>query len=418
MLDRLLIKNVAVYSAHYAVRFLFPLIATPFLAHVLTRDKFSEFAIINSCIWTSSVFIEFGFYIYGVTRVGAVGENREMLGKVVSGITYSKLFLSPFAAAVYLILSCLTGVIVRAPAATVIGLVSMLLSGASFTWFFQGRQRGAFVIVSESAPLVVQLLLLLWLVRSPDELWLAIAIQALAPLVSLSAALITISRDGLLGRPMFTEVRSLLREASPYFIERLSYSTYTSIMPSLIVLLASRSAVADYSVGERFGTLLVGLSGPLSQAALPRVARAARGGAGGWRLPIGLVIFITAVTAVFALGLGFSSKLIVDHFFPQGYERAVVVAQIFCVTACFATLGYSVTNFILIPRGKARVMYWSSGFAFVFGLAAQIVLVPRWGAQGAALGRLVSEAVVALVMCVAAFRLVRETRAPGRRDAG
>lgn len=394
---------------------LFPLIATPFLAHILTRDKFSEYAIINSCIWTSSVFIEFGFYIYGVARVGAVGDDAGKLRQVVSEITYSKLWLSPVASAAYLLLAAVTGILERSPAETFIGLFCMLLVGANFAWYFQGRQRGTFLIISESAPLFVQLLLLLWLVRTPDQLWLVVALQALAPAMSLVAALVVVSRERLLAPPQPAAIGKVLRDASPYFVERLSYSTYTSIMPSLIVLLSSRLAVADYSVGERFGTLLVGLSGPLSQAALPRVARAAHEGS-GWRLSILLVAFIVAVTALFAVCLGLAAGPIINGFFPQGYEGAVRVAQVFCATACFAALGYSVGNFILVPRGGARVMFLSSGVAFVFGIGVQLVLVPRWGALGAAVGRLAAEAAVALVMCVAAALLYARTRTGAPAD--
>jgi PST family polysaccharide transporter len=412
-LDRLLVRNVVVYTATYGVRLLFPLIVTPLLTHVLQRDKFSEYAIINSCIWTSSVFIEFGFYIYGVARVGAVGDERARLRQAVSEITYGKLLLAPVASAVYLVLAAVTGVLFRSPLETFIGMFGMLAVGASFSWYFQGRQRGLFVILSESVPLVVQLSLLLMLVRSPDQLWLVLALQCLGPMTSVAVALVVITRERLVGPPDMAAARKVLREASPYFVERLSYSTYTSIMPSLIVLLSSRLAVADYSVGERFGNLLIGLSTPLSQAALPRVARAASQG-DGWRLSIGLVAFIVAATAVCATGVGLAAQPIVDRFLPQGYEDAVQVARIFCVTSCWAALGYSVANFVLVPRGRARVMFISSGLAFVFGIGAQLVLTPRWGASGAAAGRLVSEATVAIVLCAAAARLYRKSHAGPR----
>jgi PST family polysaccharide transporter len=405
LFDAVMIRNVLLYVAHYGIRFIFPLVATPFLAHVLMRDKFADFAIVNSCVWTSTVFMEFGFYLYGVSRTGAAGEDREALTAVVSEISCAKLLLAPVAAAAYVGLSAWTGVLMREPAAVVIGLVCALGYGASFAWYVQGRQRGFFAVANEAAPQMVQFALLLALVRSPRDLWLVFALQAIPPLSSLGVALHSIRREGLLRRATASELKRSLWEASPYFFERICYSTYTSIMPSLIALLATKAAVADYSIGDRFGTLLGGLVAPLTQAAMPRVARAVSDADGGWRMSTLLAALVFGLTAVMAVAVAFVAGPVVHRFFSADYGGAVPVARIFCVTACWSALGLAVANFILIPRNRAKVMFQSSTLALVFGLAAQAALVPRWGAVGAAYGRMVSEATVAIVLLVAALRL-------------
>src|SRR4051794_17856032 len=104
-----MLRNLALYLGHYGIRFIFPLVATPFLAHVLGRGGFADFAIINSCVWTSTVFMEFGFYLYGVSQVGAAGDDEDALRKVVSTIAWAKLALAPAALAVYLGLTLWTG---------------------------------------------------------------------------------------------------------------------------------------------------------------------------------------------------------------------------------------------------------------------------------------------------------------------
>ena len=405
--DKVMLKNLFFYVAQYGIRFLFPLIVTPFLAHVLMKDRFADFAIVNSCIWTSSVFMEFGYYLYGVARTGAVGEDRHALAALVSEIAGSKLLLAPFAAAAYLALSGWTGVLIRQPAATLIGLVSVLGYGASFAWYFQGRQRGMFVVLSEGAPQLVQLMLLLSLVRSPDQLWLVFTLQAIPPVTSLGVGLAAVMNEGLLGRPSLSTIRRSLSAASPYFFERVCYSTYTSIMPSLIALLATKSAVADYAIGERFGTFLAGLTLPLTQATMPRVARLAVSPGGGWGLSVGLVAFVTGVTVALAGAAAWGAPFVIDRFFSADFGAAGQVAQIFCATACCSSFGFSLANFILIPRNRAKIMFWSSSLALVFGLTAQFALVPRWGAPGAAVGRLISEGTVALVMALASLSLWR-----------
>lgn len=413
MFDRQLIRNFLLYGAHHGIRFAFPLIATPFLAHVLMKDGFSDFAIINSCIWTSTVFMEFGFYLYGVARTAAAREDRAQLRQVVSTITAAKLALSPLASAVYLALCLWTGVLQREPAAVLLGLACALGYGASFAWYLQGRQRGLAAVLSELIPQSLQFALLLLFVRRPQDLWLVIALQALPPFASASYALFDLAKDRLLSRVSLAGVRTALAGGSPYFVERLCYATYTSILPSLIVLLSSKAAVADYSIGDRFGTLLAGLVGPLTQAAMPRVARAVGDPGGGWRLSIGLVGLIVSVVLVLGLLVVFSVGWIIDIFFADTYAGAAPVARIFCAIALCSAIGSATANFVLIPRNHARVMFWSSGAALVLGLAAQFVFTPALGAQGAALGRLVAEASVAVVLVGAALRLYRREHRAG-----
>jgi PST family polysaccharide transporter len=412
VLDRLLLRNLLLYGAYHGIRFAFPLVVTPFLAHVLARGAFADFAIINSCVWTSTVFMEFGFYLYGVARTAAVGDDTAELRAVISSIAASKLLLAPVALAVYLGLTLWTGVLAREPAATMLGLVSALGYGASFAWYFQGRQRGLTAVLNEAVPQAVQFSLLLLFVRSPSQLWLVFLLQAIPPLSSLSVALAILRREALLQAPRLTMVRRALRKASPYFVERFCFSTYTSVVPSLIALLSTQAAVADYSVGDRFGTLVVSLVGPLTQAAMPAVSRAVATAEGGWRLSLSLVAVLVGTTVAMAVALGLAAPLIVHTFFSDEFAGAATAARVFCVSASFSALSYGLANFVLIPRDHVRVMFWSSTMALVLGLSAQLALAPRWGASGAAVGRLVAEVTVAAVLLGAALPLYR--RAHGR----
>ena len=63
MLDRKASKNLLMYAAYQALRYVAPIVLTPFLAHALLRKQFADLVILNSCIWTSTVFMEFGFSV-------------------------------------------------------------------------------------------------------------------------------------------------------------------------------------------------------------------------------------------------------------------------------------------------------------------------------------------------------------------
>lgn len=416
LLDPQVVRNVILYALYNGVRFLFPLISTPFLAHVLGKDEFADFAIVNSCIWTSTVFMEFGFYLYGVHKTAAAGEDHAQLRRVVSSIATAKLVLSPVAMAVYLGLAWWTGVLQRETLAVILGVISAFGYGASFAWYFQGRQRGLAAVLSELLPQLVQLGLLLLLVRRPDQLWLVILLQAIPPVVAMIYALWSLARERLLALFDLHGLKEALVGGSPYFFERLCYATYTAVLPSMIAVMSTKSAVAAYSVSERFGILISGLIVPLSQATMPRVSRAVNDSDGGWRLSIALVLLMLGLTVCLATTVAASVGLILDTFFHQSYAAAAPAARIFCMTACASALAYGTANFILIPRDRARVMFWSGAIALVVGLAAQLYLTPRYGAVGASFGRFLSEGTVAVIMVAAAIALYRQQHARPRGE--
>jgi O-antigen/teichoic acid export membrane protein len=407
VLDRIVIKNFILYGLYQAIRLGFPLVVTPFLAHVLAKDGFSDFAILNSCVWTSTVFMEFGFYLYGVNK-SAAAPTREDLREVVASIAASKFLLSPFALAIYLVLTISTGVIGREPVATAIGAICALGYGSSFAWFFQGQQKGMTAVLTEAVPQIGQLCLLLLFVRSPGDLWLVMAFQMIPPLASLGYAVVYLRRDSLIGRVSRSAVITTLKGAWPFFVERFCYSTYTAIMPSLIVLLSSKSEVAYYSIGDRFSTMIVSLAAPMTSAVMPRVAKAVDTPDGGWKLSWGLVAIEIGAIVTFAAAVFIIAPLAIEHFFSADYAPAILVSRAFCVTACFAATGFALANFVLIPRDRAKVMIWSSTLALIFGVIAQVSLIPRWGATGAAFGRMVSEGTVAVVLAIAAWRLYQQ----------
>lgn len=415
MLDRKTSKNLAMYAAYQGLRYVAPVILTPFLAHSLHRQQFADLVILNSCIWTSTVFMEFGFYLYGVSKTAATC-SREELSRIVTAISFGKTMLAPLALLAYLGIAGWAGLLVRNPQVVVIGALSAIGYGASFAWFFQGQQRGGTAVMTEAIPQAIYYVLVLMLVRGPGDLWLAALTQAIPPVVSLGAAVTLIGRSGLFGRFDLSAIRLVMFEALPYFVERFCFTLYTAVTPALVAVLSVASQAAFYSIGDRFAQFLGTLSIPIFQATIPLVSKTVRREGGGWRLSLGLVAAITLFVGLAAAGTFAAAGSLVTRFFSSDFQPAIVVSRLCCANAAIAVVGMAFANLVLIPRNAARVLMWSSSAALVFGLVAQIILVPHYGAVGAALSRGVSETIVAGVLGTVALRMLMKDIKP--RTAG
>lgn len=409
MLDRKTTKNLVMYFTYQALRYCAPIILTPFLARTLTKGGFSDLVILNSCIWTSTVFMEFGFYLYGVSKT-SIAADREELSRTVTAITVSKSMLVPVALIAYVALAAWSGLLFRNPQIVMVGALSAIGYGGSFAWFFQGQQRGGVAVLTEAIPQIVYYVLILSFVRSPRDLFFAALVQAIPPVASLGVSLTLISRAKHFGRPNWVATKRVFGEAFPYFVERFCFTLYTAIAPTLVAALSTPAEASYYSIGDRVGIFLGTIPLPLFQAAVPLVAKAFHKDKESWRLPLSLVASVTAVVAAISSLTFLSIGWVISRFFSHEFQPSIVVAKLFCINSIVSVLGMSLANFVIIPRNAARIMTVSSSIAMLVGIAAQCLLVPHYGAVGAVLSRITSESIVALILGSIVIRMLLESQ--------
>jgi PST family polysaccharide transporter len=408
-------KNFIFYLALHGARYAFPLIITPFLAHYLTSDGFGQYAVINSCVWSSAIFMEFGFYIYGVNRL-AFADTDEQVGREVSAIVSAKIALLPICAFAYLTLVVLSGQFTRSPVASILGGMLAISVGGGIPWYFQGRQRGGTAVLIEGVPQLAQLVLFLLLIRSPSDLWLVILIQILAPLTSIIfSAWFIRYRDGVHFniRLHFDHILPALRGAKPYFIERLCFSFYTAITPTLVSVLAGLHEAAIYSLGDRFNNFLGSLAVPISQTMVPVLTRLAKEDRASWKMSTLVTLFTVLFCGIISVVVFSIVGYVIDMFFSAAYEAAIPAARVFCLAAFISSITIGLSNFIIIPRNAASILTWSALSALAGSMAVLMILTPRYGGVGAAFARVAAETITATILSLRAVALYRETRKRG-----
>lgn len=408
-------RNLTFYILHFGIRFLSPVVVTPFLAKILGPGDYADYVVWNACVWTASLLMEFGFYLYAINAT-ATAETPPALSRVVSSVVTAKLALAPLAIVGYLAGAYVLGLTAREPLAVGIGVIALFCYGASFAWYFQGLQRGGTAVLIDAVPQVTQLLLVLVLVNGPGQIWRVTALQALAPVTTLIVSLVLINRRRLDFSWMWTPAVEAIRAAFPYFVERASFALYSTATPIIIALLSTKHQAAFYGLAEKTNVLLTALVFAATQALSPIVAVRARAVPPDWSLSLKIVAALTAVTLLSAviaiLGIGPLVHLVLG---PQ-YADVTPVAQAFCLVAVLMTFQLAVSNFIVLPGGRAATLIRSSTLALVVTLLLQVMLVPRYGAIGSVMARACGEVAIALFLTWVAVQVLR--RKQPSADAG
>jgi polysaccharide transporter, PST family len=404
-------RNFGFYLAFHVMRYAFPLIVTPFLAHYLMKTGFGQYAVINSCVWSSVIFMDFGFYLYGINRI-AYADTIDEINREASAIVSAKIVLLPACLIVYAILAKISGVFSQSPVASAIGALTAVGYGGTFSWYFQGRQRGGTAVIIDGAPQLVQLCLMLVLIRTPDDLWIVILIQALAPLSSIVLSVMIMRREGLRLRISLwsNQIAVALRGANPFFVERVCFSFYTALTPTIVAMLAGVQAAAIYSIADRVNIFLGSLAIPVAQTMVPVLTKGAKQDRSSWRMTIAVASFTIGFCGLMACIVYLTIGIIIGIFFSQTYQAAIPSARIFCIAAFVSSIAAALSNFVIIPRGASSILVWSALTALCVSLLLQLCFIPRYGPAGGAIARLGAELMTSIILSIKAVRLYWETR--------
>lgn len=397
-------SNLIAYAAFQVARYALPILLTPALARALPLGEFGSYAILLSCAWTASVAMEFGFYLFGITSISSTAPAD--LGRAVSSITSAKILLLPVTLAVYFSLSWASGVVQNNPIAGLFGALCAVGYGASFAWYFQGRQRARAAVIIEATPQIAQLLVILMAGKLAHSLNFVMLIQALVPISSVSISLYIVFRTLRIHLSVVDGIYSM-KMAFPFFVERFFFTLYTATSPAIVGILANAQEAAYYSIGDKVGIFMGSLIIPISQTMLPVLSQLSWRDAQFWRVATKTLRYAAALALVAAVVLILVMQPAITLVFPKAYLNAVPAARLAAVGGVFGCLATAIANFIVIPGKRARAMVWSASFAFATSLLCQVLLVPSAGAVGAAVGRACANATSCLILALVAYDLYR-----------
>jgi O-antigen/teichoic acid export membrane protein len=181
------------------------------------------------------------------------------------------------------------------------------------------------------------------------------------------------------------------REALPFAAAGLIANAQLRIAPVLLGLLASPAAVAAFGVAARIGNLARMLPQAAFAGALPVLSQEARDGSD--RLRVRFDRMLAAFSMVTALAIaGFAQPIIASTYGSEFGDA--VMPLVWIAIGLIPTLMNSGRKVQLYASGREAVAVRWSAAALAVQTVAAALLIPVWGAAGAAIGLAFGEAVV------------------------
>jgi O-antigen/teichoic acid export membrane protein len=206
-------------------------------------------------------------------------------------------------------------------------------------------------------------------------------------------------------------VRSLLREALPLAIALTMNVVYFRVLMIMTSLLGSKDDTGLYATSFQVFAVLFTLPLLVLSSALPLLSVAGRDDLERLRFGLQRMTEVAlGLGIVFVLGIVALAPVLIPFLGGGQYRGAgpVLQIQVFALIAVFVGQTWQLG---LLSLRRQAALAWANGGALLVVVAAGAILIPTAGARGAAVGAVIGEASLAVLVYVA-LRRASSTVAP------
>lgn len=396
-------KNFAFNSAYQLLQVITPLVTTPYLARVLGPEQSGVFSYTQSITNYFVLFATLGISTYGVRAIAQCGDDRRLRSKVFWGAYASQLISGGLAALAYVAYAVFIhegGMLI-----TLLWSLWLIFAAMDVSWLLFGCEEFKIPTIRSTATKLLSLVFIFAFVKTRDDLWLYVL--AISGSFFLNGIIVWpfVRRYVDYVRPSASEVKRHLRGNIGLFVPVIAVSVYTTLDKIMLGVMSSEEQVAFFSYSERISRLPLSVLQALGVVMMPRMSYLLMEGQREKALGLlkNSIWIMLAASMALAFGISAVAPEFVPVFLGEGYEPCVSIMTFLVVIIPVISATNVIGKQYLLPLSRDREYTLSLIVGAGFNVVVNVILIPRMGAAGAAIGTIAAEVSI-LVVQVACVR--------------
>lgn len=316
----------------------------PYLSRVLTPSGYGIFLLFSSIYIFAFILIDYSSNIYAVREIAGVVE-KEKEQKIYARVQSVRFFfsiISFFLSLAYISLTQTNSINIS----FLVLNVFMAIVGYYLTapWYHQGKQDMTILAVSSLVARSLQLIIIYFLVKSVDDLDIAIVSISLVFLVTGTFSyLFRRCRKGIKEKVSLKNIYPDLKSGFDSFIGDFAPNLYSNLPPLLIGLFTSPALFANYSLSMRLINIAGSFQLMLAKAIYPSVVKG--------DFSLGNMALINVISGAFPVILILLlGDAIINVFLGSGYSDVALYLKYLSPSIIFASLLYSLSYGYFFPK--------------------------------------------------------------------
>lgn len=381
---------------------LFPLITFPYVSRVLGPTGTGNVTMGTSVVSYFTMVAMLGVPTYGVRACASVRDNKVELSKIVQElliiniimmlIAYIAFFITIFCVPSFRIMKTLY----------LMSSIAIVMNVIGVNWLYQGLEQYSYITFISLVFKVVALVLMFALVHKADDyIWYAL-ITVIGGFGSSIFNFIRLRKLILLKPFQHYDFKRHIRPMFTFFAMTVATTVYTNLDVVMLGLMKSNYDVGLYNAAVKIKLIMVSLVTSLGTVLLPRISY--------YYEQNQVKEFHNLISKVFSFVLLFAIPCCLylmvfakdTILFLSGKEFLEAVPAVIIITPTILLIGLSnITGIqVLVPTGKESLVLRSVVCGAVVDFVLNLMMIPKFGAAGAAFGTLAAELVVLIVQCV------------------
>ena len=380
---------------------LFPILSFPYVSRILHPEYVGRVSFAESLVTYFLLFSQMGIPTYGTREIAKVRSDRNQLIQLTS-----QLFLINFSMAIcsYIVLILASCMVPRLHEDQLLYLImglSLFMNAMSMDWLYKGLEEYG-VLAKRSFGLKLLSLLSIFLLIHKQEDYLMYGF--LYMLAAYGAGILNFRaayRDLLRGNIRFDKVKSDIKEAfhrhlshiAVFFAMTCATTIYTHLDTVMVGAMSGNTELGYYNAAVKIKTLLVAITTSLGIVLVPRITNCImERKAEALRRYIRITFLFTASFSLLSL-IFFECFTTRSILLLSGQEFLPAVPAMKVIMLTVPLIGFSsLTGLeILVPFHKEKIVLYSEVFGAAVDFMMNLMLIPKYGSAGAALGTVIAE---------------------------
>ena len=352
----------------------------------------TAFGVVGFAIALSSYFalaVTAGFNEYGAREVA---RNPRRAPNIAKGVVTVRLLLACLAYTVLVLVAWRMDAPFSSRLVIVLAGLSFFPAAADTAWVYKGLEQNARVGLALVMAQVISAVTAVAAVRSAADAARVPLAQVAGEGIAAAFLIVPLLRRN--GKADVRAALGLLRGSAALVVSRVLRTLIFSFDVLLLAFIVGAEPVGLYTAAYRICFVLLAIASALQSAYLPAIARAALSGSPALADAAERAVHLAAAVAAPLIvgGMVLATSLMTTVYGPQFAEGAASL-RLLILSIGFIFLG-GTTHSILLVRDRLHVETLIIGGAAILNVSANIVLIPRYGAVGAAVATALAEAVI------------------------
>lgn len=402
--------NLLLNTINTVSQVFFPLITFPYASRIMGPTGIGQVNFYNSIIGYIVLFTSLGIPMYAVREVAKVRDDIVKMNRTVMEIFLLSSFLTLLGyVAVAIICLFVPEVKADIPLFLILSL-TLLFSAIGCNWFYSGVEDFLYITVRGIAFKIVSIIFLFVFVRDRSDLFWYGVYCVIGSVGSNLFNFIRLRKYIHRENIIFHTLRPFrhLRASLEIFALNIITSIYLQLNTVMLGFYNGNEAVGLYTAATKLMSVVLSISNSLGPVIMPRVTNliAEHKTEEFKRIIQKSYNFSYALTLPLSVGLFFVSPYAVRLLCGTEYEPAITAARIVAPIIFVVSFSGFLGTQTLYPMGKVKIIIVCTFIGAVTDLILNILLMPSYSYNAAAISYLGAEIATSLSMFLIAHKMI------------